>query len=204
MVITVRPGALANFDAIIALMDEAVAWLAGQGRTGQWGSEPFSTSDKHVEHMRGEVETNDLWIAEIDGEPVGAMLLGECPMPYIEPVDERELYLRLLVTSRRQVGAGIGQALVEQARAVAAERGIDLIRVDCYGGDDRKLVAAYERLGFTPAAPFTVRDWPGQLLAMRLRDTQPLSFPAHAITRKQDWMRDGSRHEPSASLRDRA
>lgn len=168
--ITVRAGSLADLDIVIALMDEAVAWLAGQGRTGQWGAEPFSASDKRVAHMRSEVETNDLWVAEIDGAPVGAMLLGEEPMPYIEPVDERELYLHLLVASRRHRGAGIGQALVDQARVVAAERGIDLIRVDCYGGDARKLVAAYERLGFTPTEPFTVREWPGQVLAMRLSE----------------------------------
>jgi hypothetical protein len=66
--------------------------------------------------------------------------------------------------------------LVEQARQVAAERGIDLIRVDCYAGDDRKLVAAYEGLGFAPTEPFTVelpdRDWPGQVLAMRLSEPE--------------------------------
>lgn len=154
------------------LMDDAIAWLAALGRTGQWGSDAFTASEQRVEHMRGEVEANGLWLAEIEGEPVGAMLLGETPMPYVSPVDERELYLHLLVTDRRHAGAGIGQSLVEQARAVAAERGIDLIRVDCYAGDDRKLVAAYERLGFTPTEPFTVelpdRDWPGQVLAIRL------------------------------------
>ena len=159
---------MADFEAIIALMDEAIAWLTAQGRTGQWGSEPFSTGPARVDHMRKEVESNDLWIAEIDGEAVGAMLLGEKPTVYIAPADERELFLHLLIASRQQVGAGVGQALVDRARAVAAERGIDLIRVDCYGGDDRKLVQAYERLGFTPTEPFQVGDWTGQVLAMRL------------------------------------
>ena len=172
--IRIRAGSTGDFEAIMAMMDEAIAWLTNQGRTGQWGSDPFSEGPARVEHMRNEVETNDLWIAEMDGKPVGAMLLGEKPTVYIPPADERELFLHLLVTSRQHVGAGIGQALVEQARAVAAERGIDLIRVDCYGGDDRKLVAAYERLGFIQTEPFSVslpdRDWPGQVLAMRLSD----------------------------------
>jgi hypothetical protein len=82
----IRQGTIADFDSIIALMDEAVAWLAGQGRTGQWGSEPFSSLTRSVEYMRGEVEENDLWIAEIAGEVVGAMLLGEAPTRYVEPV----------------------------------------------------------------------------------------------------------------------
>jgi hypothetical protein len=44
-----------------------------------------------------------------------------------------------------------------------------LLRVDCYAGDDRKLVAYYEGNGFTPTEPFTVEGrWPGQVLARRL------------------------------------
>ena len=120
---TVRPGTSEDFDVIIALMDEAVAWLAGQGRTGQWGSEPFSTLTRSVEYMRQEVEANDLWIAEIDGQPVGAMLLGEAPTRYVEPVEERELFLHLLVTSRRVIGQGVGRALVERAIAGGAGAG---------------------------------------------------------------------------------
>lgn len=166
--ISVRPGTIDDFDAVLAMMDEAIAWLVSQGRTGQWGSEPFSASLARVEHMRREVEDNDLWLAESDGEAVGAMLLGERPMPYVAAVDERELYLHLLVTSRRHAGRGVGQALIDRARVVAIERGIDLIRVDCYAGDDRKLVRAYERMGFEPTEPFLVKEWPGQVLAMRV------------------------------------
>ena len=172
----IRQGTIADFDNVIALMDEAVAWLAGQGRTGQWGSEPFSSLTRSVEYMRGEVVENDLWIAEIDGEPVGAMLLGEAPTRYVEPVAERELFLHLLVTSRRFIGQGIGRALVERAKAVARERGIDLIRVDCYGGDDRKLVAAYERLGFRPTHVVMVKEWPAQVLEMRASDMSKMDI----------------------------
>ena len=169
--IVVRPGTHDDFDSVIALMDEAIAWLTAQGRTGQWGSEPLSASSGKVSRMRSEVEANDLWMAEVDGQPVGAMLLGEEPMPYVAAVDERELYLHLLITSRRHSGQGIGRALVNQARAVAIERGIHLIRVDCYAGDDRKLVAAYERMGFVPTEPFMVKEWPGQVLAMRVAES---------------------------------
>ena len=169
--ITIRSGNLDDFAGVMRLMDEAVAWLVAQGRTGQWGSEPMSSSDARIDRMRAEVEHNDLWIAEIDGAPVGAMLLGTEPMPYVAAVNEPELYLHLLVTSALHRGSGIGQALVDKARSVATERGIDLIRVDCYAGDDRKLVAAYERMGFVPAEQFLVKQWPGQVLAMRISDS---------------------------------
>jgi GNAT superfamily N-acetyltransferase len=72
------------------------------------------------------------------------------------------------VTSRRVIGQGVGRALVDRAIEVARERGIDLIRVDCYGGDDRKLVTAYERLGFTPTHVVMVKEWPAQVLEMRV------------------------------------
>jgi GNAT superfamily N-acetyltransferase len=169
--IVVRPGTHDDFDSVIALMDEAIAWLTAQGRAGQWGSEPLSASSAKVSRMRSEVEANDLWMAEVGGQPVGAMLLGEEPMPYVAAIDERELYLHLLITSRRHSGQGVGRALVNQARAVAIERKIDLIRVDCYAGDDRKLVAAYERMGFVPTEPFLVKEWPGQVLAMRVAES---------------------------------
>jgi len=167
-VISIRRGTIGDFDIILGLMDEAVAWLVEQGRTGQWGSEPISSLTPSVEFMRREVESNDLWIAELDGDPVGAMLLGEAPTRYVEPVEERELFLHLLVTSRRVIGQGVGQALVDRAIEVARERGIDLIRVDCYGGDDRKLVRAYERLGFTPTHVVMVGEWPAQVSEMRV------------------------------------
>ena len=136
--ISIRAGSIEDFDVIIALMDEAVAWLAEQGRTGQWGSEPFSTLTRSVEYIRQEVEANDLWIAEIDGGPVGAMLLGEAPTRYVEPVEERELFLHLLVTSRRVdklaietvngasvLGTPLGAALGE-AGFLATPRGLRL------------------------------------------------------------------------------
>ena len=65
------------------------------------------------------------------------------------------------------------QAIKDRNRRIreeAAAKGVDLIRVDCYAGDDRKLVAAYERLGFTPAFTFQVKEWPGQVLTMRLSE----------------------------------
>ncbi|MEW9552598.1 hypothetical protein [Nonomuraea sp. NPDC050783] len=54
------------------------------------------------------------------------------------------------------------------AAAEALARGVGLLRVDCYAGDDGRLVAYYESCGFTRVAPFRVKDWPGMLLQRRL------------------------------------
>lgn len=146
-----RRGSEADLDTVMALLDEAVAWLAAQGRADQWGSEPWSGQPNIVAFTRKFVVEDDLWIPEIDGEPVGALIVSESPMPYTPPVEERELYIKLLVTSRRHRGLGIGKQLIDHARAIARERSIALVRVDCYSGPDEKLVRFYESAGFTRA-----------------------------------------------------
>jgi GNAT superfamily N-acetyltransferase len=93
-------------------------------------------------------------------------------MPYVPSTAEPELYVNLLVTSRAHSGRGIGGRLLTHAELIARERGVDLLRVDCYAGDDGALVRYFEGQGFTATRPFTVdlpeRRWPGQLLERRL------------------------------------
>ncbi|MFC7613247.1 GNAT family N-acetyltransferase [Actinokineospora soli] len=108
-----------------------------------------------------------LWVAEIDGEPVGVLAVGTELQEWIPPADEPELYVRLLVSSRRHAGNDIGGALLRHARELARADGVDLLRVDCWAGDNGRLVGYYVRQGFTPTATFTVGEWPGQVLAMR-------------------------------------
>jgi len=119
--------------------------------------------------MRERAAGDGLRIAEEStGEVLGAMVITGEHQSYVSAVDEPELYINLLITSRRHIGRGIGAALVDQARIEARESGIDLIRVDCYAGDDGKLVRFYTGVGFTPTESFIVGEWPGQLLEMRL------------------------------------
>jgi hypothetical protein len=41
--VRLRPATAADLDTVAALFDDAVRWLTEQDRTGQWGTEPFST-----------------------------------------------------------------------------------------------------------------------------------------------------------------
>ena len=163
---------------MVGLLDDAVAWLAAQGRTGQWGTEPWSARPSAVEPIRKRAERGELRIAELDGQVAGVVSVAEQPVRYISPAGEPELYINLLVTARRVKGRGLGAALLAEARAEALRRGLPLLRVDCYGGDDGKLVAYYRSQGFTESGPFTVplqdgSDWPGMLLAQRLDQPCP-------------------------------
>ncbi|WP_190220082.1 GNAT family N-acetyltransferase [Streptomyces griseosporeus] len=167
--ITIRAGGPADIPAVLGLFDGAMEWLVAQGRTGQWGTEPWSTSQGTVDIVTHYLTKGQPFVAEAGGVPVGTLTLTEGPGPYLPPAGEPERYVHLLVTDRRLKGRGIGGALLAHAVAETRRAGVALLRVDCYAGDDRKLVAFYERNGFTPTETYTGEDgWPGQVLARRV------------------------------------
>ncbi|GAA1407166.1 GNAT family N-acetyltransferase [Kitasatospora putterlickiae] len=170
----IRNGGPEDIPDILSLLDGAVAWLAAQGRTGQWGDQSFSGIPARVEQIgRYGGEPFLIRLAVDDGgRTVGSCVVSEQRPGYATPVDERELYVRNLVTDRSRKGSGIGAALIADALDEARRRGIGLLRVDCFGGDDRKLVARYRALGFTETESFEVEQpagpWTGQILEIRL------------------------------------
>jgi GNAT superfamily N-acetyltransferase len=164
---TIRPGGPGDFETLLGMFDDAVAWLAERGSEGQWGTEPWSTIPKRAERVREMAGWPGFSIGEIGGEHAGALILGEA-MPYVPPADEPEVYLRLLLTSRRFAGHRVGSRLIEFALTEARERGVGLVRVDCWAGGDGALKRYYESQGFKPTEQFDVDGWPGQLFEQRL------------------------------------
>ncbi|MEU7044481.1 GNAT family N-acetyltransferase [Streptomyces varsoviensis] len=164
----IREGGAEDIPAILAMMDSAVEWLVAEGRTGQWGTEPFSSRSTSVDKIRETVGSGPTWIAEVDGEAAGAMTIASRPSPYIAPADEPEVFVRLLVTDSRFRGHGVGSALLAHAVEEARRQSVGLLRVDCYAGGEGRLVDYYRRNGFTPTETFDVNGWPGQLLAQRV------------------------------------
>ncbi|MBB4938644.1 GNAT superfamily N-acetyltransferase [Streptosporangium album] len=163
----IRDGGPDDVPAVLQMFDSAVAWLTAQGRTGQWGSVPFSTDPVRVERVTSWAADGGMRIAEIDGEPAGCLVVGPA-MTYVSPAPEPELYVQVLVIDQRFHGHGVGSVLLERAVAEAVGQGVSLVRVDCYAGDDGRLVKYYESQGFTRAETFMVGEWPGQVLQMRL------------------------------------
>ncbi|MBQ1073777.1 GNAT family N-acetyltransferase [Micromonospora sp. C31] len=166
------PGAPTDSPAVLRLLDDATAWLVARGRTGQWGTEPASADPRRIAQAEAWATGGGLWLATLGERAVGALVVGTATA-YVPPATEPELYVNLLVTDRAHAGSGIGGRLLAYAAQLARERGLGLLRVDCYAGDDGALVRWYERQGFTATDAFTVerpgRDpWPGQVLVRRL------------------------------------
>ncbi|MDX6284168.1 MAG: hypothetical protein QOH03_5239 [Kribbellaceae bacterium] len=168
---TIRRGGLSDVSAVLDLLDKATEWLVAQGRTDQWGTEAHSTNPRRVAQIAEFASGDGLWLAEIDGRVVGALAVGDATS-YVPPATEPELYIRLLVTDRALQGSGIGTDLLDHARTLARDLGVGLLRVDCFGGGDGKLIRYYEKQGFTRAEHFGVpvsdSEWPGQVLFQRL------------------------------------
>ncbi|MEI7054275.1 GNAT family N-acetyltransferase [Nocardioides sp. CCNWLW239] len=168
-----RTGSVSDLPEALKLLDAAVAWLTAQGRSGQWGADPFSTIDARVDQIRTMLSERTARIVEEGGEVVGLCVLAEEPLPYVDPAPIPELYLQLLVTDRERSGAGIGSVLVDDAIEIARQRGVEQMRLDCYAGDDQALIRVYERFGFTLERHFTVdtgqaEPWPGAVLRMQI------------------------------------
>ncbi|MEU9829105.1 GNAT family N-acetyltransferase [Micromonospora chersina] len=171
-IIAIRPGGPADAATVLRLFDTAIAWLVARGRTGQWGTGPASTDPRRIAQADAWATGGGLYLATAGDDAVGALVVGSATT-YVPPATEPELYVNLLVTDRAYAGHGIGARLLAYAAELARDRGLGLLRVDCYGGDDRALVRFYEGCGFTATDRFTVEregrePWPGQVLERRL------------------------------------
>ncbi|MCT9078144.1 GNAT family N-acetyltransferase [Streptomyces fulvoviolaceus] len=168
-IIDIREGGPDDIPAILNMLDSSVEWLVAQGRTGQWGSTPWSASPRAVEVVTKYVTQGAPYIAEFDGVPAGTLTLTDGPGPGLAPVDEPERYIHVLASERRFKGHGVGSALLAHAVEETRRAGVSLLRVDCYAGDDGKLVRYYESHGFVRTEAFTgIDEWPGQILARRV------------------------------------
>ncbi len=169
--LNVRPGTVADTNTLLALFDEAVRWLVARGQTGQWGSEPFSSRPEQRRRANELAGSGGMRIAEYDGEAVGALAVGE-PPTHVPAIAEPELYIKLLLTSRRRAGQNIGGALVQEAILEAQRAGVALVRVDCWA-EAPTLVGWYERQGFRRAGAFQLENgWRGQIFELRLSSQQ--------------------------------
>jgi GNAT superfamily N-acetyltransferase len=162
----VRVGSAADLDVVMDLFDEAVAWLVAQGRTGQWGDQPWSASGDRVARIRRMIEDSELLLLDRDGATVAALAHGPAAHDYVPPAPEPEDYVLILVA--RPSARGAGRRLLDESWSRARANGLARQRVDCYAGGDGKLVRFYESAGFTRTESFDVDGWPGQLLERRL------------------------------------
>lgn len=155
--VALRRATVADTATVVALYDEAVAWLVARGRTDQWGSTPFSELPDTVALIRSRAAGGDMWLAENGARVLGAIVLDRAAPRYVtHPAGEPAIHVSGFITSRAPEARTVGRLLLDHARATARGRGIGLLRLDCYAGGDGALVAYYESAGFIRIDTFTV------------------------------------------------
>lgn len=170
-VISLRRATPDDVPAVLMLFDEAIEWFVSIGNTGQWGSQPWSTSERQQRRVAEMLALPGAWVAvNDDGSVIGSLVVGEASED-VPPATEPELYVRVLIGSRRPGAKGVGRRLMAHADDLAREAGLGYLRVDCYARGTGRLVEYYESCGYTRLSTFTVEDWPGQVLERRLPAT---------------------------------
>lgn len=164
--LAIRSGGVDDESAVLALFDDAIAWLVQRGLVGQWGEQPLSARPDMTTMVREMLTDNEIRIAEHDGAVVGVLAAGPSP-PYAPSNPTPELYVLLLLSARRLSGNRIGARLLELAGEMARERGALMLRVDCWA-DSPALVKYYERHGFVRADRFNLNGWRGQMLSRQV------------------------------------
>ncbi len=131
-----RPGGRADQRSLLSLFDEAVSWLTTRGLEGQWGSQPWSERPERRNLVLEMTTKPGFTIAEIGPDTVGALIISDDPPPYVPAASEPDLYIDLLLVSRRFTGRRIGSALLDHAADRVSKSGPD--------GSARRLLGWWE------------------------------------------------------------
>jgi len=135
------------------IVQEAANWLAATGQE-MWGPEDYT-----VEALRPAVEAGDLYLARIDGEPVGVMILQwEDPYYWPDVPSGESAFVHRLAVKRSVAGRGVSHALLEWAKHSAREAGRKYLRLDC-DPERPRLCAFYESAGFVRHSVTTIEGY---------------------------------------------
>ncbi|KAF4465451.1 gcn5-like n-acetyltransferase [Fusarium albosuccineum] len=189
----IRPATIAALDheLLVDFRHSQLSWLSTVGSGDQWGTKstrndpvPLERGRSWVERSEKDVEWDGDWcrafVAEAsNGVPVAGLVLDSKAPAYVNSVlpeqDESDpfVYLAYLISNRNasaEERKGVGAALIAFAKDQVRSAGVSRICLDCFRGNDRKLVRYYESQGFKALQDFTAgeKKWQGCVLEMRL------------------------------------
>jgi ribosomal protein S18 acetylase RimI-like enzyme len=137
---TIVPAGPDDVDAIVAIWDDAGAWMRSRGIVAEQPPRPMHdiVSDR--------VRRGEVYLGRVNGEPAATITLEWADDGVWSDLPGDALYVHGLASKRAY--AGMGLALLRWAERVAAEAGRPLLRLDCRA-ENPKLRAYYERADFT-------------------------------------------------------
>jgi hypothetical protein len=161
--ITIRPATMAASDheLLVDFQESQISWLSTVGSGGQWGTQSArqknpTISEKTrlwIERSEKQAQWSSDWcrafVAEAGSNtPVAGLVLDSKAPAYVHDVlpeqDENDpfVYLAYLLSNRNagEKSKGSGAALITFAKDQVRDAGLKRICLDCYRGNDRKLV----------------------------------------------------------------
>jgi GNAT superfamily N-acetyltransferase len=141
-------------DEVLAVLDEAAAWLHGRGLE-QW---PARFDPSWVE---GAVRRGETWLALAGGTVSGTVTLDQCDSVWDGLPGAAALYVHRMAV--RRSASGLGAVILRWAAGIARQQGREALRLDCVASNGR-LRAYYEAAGFVHRGDVTVAGAPGQRL----------------------------------------
>ena len=111
-----------------------------------------------------DVELDQLWVAEIDGQLAGVAAITTEQAPEYARVgwdmDEPAIVVHRLLVDPERRGQGIASALMQQTETLARERGIHVLRVDT-SAENAATQKLFPKLGYTYCGETGVSFRPG-------------------------------------------
>ncbi len=149
----VRQATLRDVESVMALVRRVVPLMRASGNL-QW--------DDHYPNagvFERDIELDQLWLAEIDGQIAGVAAITSDQEPEYANVGwdigETAIVVHRLAVDPGFQGKGVAVALMEQAEAVARERGIVALRVDT-NTQNQITQRLFPKLGYRLAGEITL------------------------------------------------
>ncbi len=164
--IRIETGNLDDLVPIVALLEDAAAWLWDRG-VHQWlpGS------------MRAERPTLEEWtrsgylvVARSGADLAGGCALVPYPTPEWEGRGGASRYVQKLVVSRPYAGQGIAHQVLAWCEDRAREEGAPRLRLECWDGNT-KLRSLYRECAFRELEAVAKEDYLVRLFERELRST---------------------------------
>lgn len=140
--LTIRQAQPEDVDTIVAIEEEAAAWLRSRG------IEPGKPPRPFREIFAASIAHGYTYVAEREGTIAGKITLQVHDSLWSNRPGEA-LYVHGLTVRRSFAGREIGRAMLRWAEEQARARGKTYLRLDC-NADNPALRSYYERAGFTP------------------------------------------------------
>ncbi len=154
----IRQATTADLPALMNLIGHVVP-LMNEAGNFQWDE---NYPNEAV--FKQDIDKNQLWVADIDGQLTGLAALTEDQEPEYAQVGF-DLTQRAIVTHRLAVdpafrGQGVAAALMTQAEQIALERGIAFLRIDT-NSENQVTQKLFPKLGYHYAGEITLSFRPG-------------------------------------------